>query len=237
MRCAWIAIAVLSACTDASTMMGDPDAAGGPDAPGGVDAPEGPGLPTAAELRAALATCDPVVGGAYAKDSGGAATVSICGGAGFVHWTADLDIDCDGKESAQCNLDTDPYFMDSTAAVDSAGDPLDAAALPFVVLPGRGTRWDYRDSGLAMGSVFAVVYGDRVAYGVAGDVGPAAIIGEASYGMAVALGIDPDPSSGGTDDDVLYIGFTGDDAEADPIEDHDLAAALGAQLARARVVP
>lgn len=227
-------VASLPACTPEEIMeMEGPDAMETPS----PDAPAERGPPTAAELRAAVATCDMVIGGPFAADSGDTANISICGRTGFVHWTADMDIDCDGKETPQCNLDTDPYFMDATAAVDSNGDPLDSAGLPFVVVPLRTTRFDYRAAGLAMGSVFAVVYGDRVEYGVAGDLGPGAIIGEASYAMAVSLGIDPDPSTGGTDEDVIYIGFTGDSAEIDPIEDHAAAVALGESLARSLVAP
>jgi hypothetical protein len=84
-----------------------------------------------------------------------------------------------------------------------------------------------------MGSVFVVIYNDGLQYGVAGDVGPTALIGEASYRMAELLGIDPDPRTGGTDDPVAYIGFTGADAVVDPIEDPQRAVSLGIEKARA----
>ncbi len=197
------------------------------------DAPAGP--PTAAQLLARIANCDLVIGGPFALDSGGPATVSICGLPNAVFWKAELDVDCDGKMSAQCNLTTDPAYQNQTAATDSNGDPLDAAALPYVVVPGKSTRFDYRAAGLAMGSVFVVIYKDGVQYGVAGDVGPTSIIGEASYRMAELLGIDPDPRTGGTDEPVAYIGFTGMAAIVDPIEDHDRAISLGLELATALV--
>lgn len=215
---------MLAACGDDATM--DPE---GPDA--AIDGTVAPGDPTAAQLSALLATCTKV-GGTYAKDSGGAATVDICGLTGAVFWKADMDVDCDGKMSAQCNLQTDPDYMDQTAATDSHGDALDAAALPYVVVPGTSTRWNYRTAGLAMGSVVAVIYGDHLAYGVLGDVGPVAIIGEASYGMAQALTIDPDPSNGGTDMEVAYIAFTGTGAEVDVIEDHAMAVSVGVAHAK-----
>lgn len=197
-----------------------------PDAPG--DLP-----PSAAELLERLASCDAIVGGPYASDDSLPADVSICGLPSAVFWTSDLDIDCDGKMTEQCNPSTDPAYQDQTAAVDSSGDPLDAAALPFVVIPGRSERFDFRDAGLAMGSVVAVIFEDQVEYGVLGDVGPREIIGEASYRMAELLGIDPDPSTGGTEAGVSYIAFTGDDAVVDVIEDHAMAVALGTQQARA----
>jgi len=198
-----------------------------PDATGGGDAP---GVPTAADLLAKLATCDPVAGGPFAADSGGTADVSICSYAGALFWKADLDVDCDGKETPQCNLTTDPAFQAQTAATDSNGDFLDAAALPFVVVPGISSRFDFTAAGLAMGSVVAVIYQDRVEYGPLGDIGPTAIIGEASYAMAAALGIDPDPSTGGVESGVAYIAFPNTDVA--PIESHDAAVQLG--IARAR---
>ncbi len=129
--------------------------------------------------------------------------------------------------STQCNPSTDPSYMDQTAATDSNGDPLDAATLPFVVIPGRGTRFDYVDAGLGMRSVVAVIYDGKVEYGVLGDVGPQAIIGEASYRMAELLGIDPDPSTGGVESGVAYIAFLGTESKVEVIEDHDAAVALG----------
>jgi hypothetical protein len=200
------------------------------------DAPDMMGPPTAQQLRDKLATCN-VIGGPYAKDSGGAATVDICGLTGAVFWVSEMDVDCDGVMTTKCSLQTDPAYQNQTAATDSNGDPLDAAALPYVVVPGKSTRWDYKAAGLSMGSVFAVVYKDGVQYGVAGDVGPTSIIGEASYRMAELLGIDPDPRIGGTDEPVAYIGFTGADAIVDPVEDHDRAVSLGIEKARALIGP
>lgn len=187
--------------------------------------------PTAAELVDRIASCDQVVGGPYAAGSSQPANISVCGLPNAVFWTADLDVDCDGKVSTKCNLMTDPWFMGQTAGTDSSGDPLDAAALPYVVIPGRSTRFDYRATGLAMGSVVAVVHGDAVVYGVLGDVGPTAYIGEASYRMAELLGIDPDPRVGGTADEVSYIAFTGDGARVEIMEDHEEATSLGVVLA------
>lgn len=208
-----VALAFLIAC-------GGGDPAVDPDA---MPVPDAAGLPTADQLLARIATCD-VVGGPFDSDEG---DVSICGFPGAVAWTADMDIDCDGQESEQCNLGTDPSYMDQTAASDSNGDPLDPATLPFVVIPGRGARFDYIDAGLGMRSVVAVIFDGKVEYGVLGDVGPQAIIGEASYAMAVKLGIDPDPSTGGVSGGVAYIAFTGAESKVSVIEDHDEAIALG----------
>lgn len=220
-----VALGLLVACGGDPT--NGPDA-GDPDGSG--DTP--PGLPTAAELLARIATCDQVVGGTYATDTGAPSNISICGFPEAVAWKADLDVDCDGKMTAKCNLTTDPDFMNQTAATDSMGNPLDASALPFVVIPGRGSRFDYRAAGLDMGSVVGVIFNDHVEYGVLGDIGPTAIIGEASYRMAEILGIDPDPSTGGADSGVAYIAFTGAAAMVNVIEDHAEANTLGIERAK-----
>jgi hypothetical protein len=195
-------------------------------------ASDAPGPPTAAELLGKLATCNKV-GGNYATDSGGAQTIEICGLPSAVFWKADLDVDCDGKTSTQCNTTTDPSYQNQTSATDSQGNPLDAATLPYVVVPLPSTRFDYTAGGLALGSVIAVIYNDHVEYGVFGDEGPSSIIGEASYRMAQLLGIDPDPSTGGADSGVAYIAFTGASAIVPVIEDHDMAVQLGIAKARA----
>jgi hypothetical protein len=230
-----VALIALAGCGGAVGMMatGDDDMV---DAAITIDAmPDAPvGLPTAAELLAKVATCNSI-GGLYSPNSGEPGTVSICSLPNAVFWKADLDVDCDGKMSSYCNLETDPDYQNQTTTTDSHGAALDAAALPYVVVPGHSTRWDYRASDLQFGSVFAVIYHDTVVYGVFGDLGPTAIIGEASYALAAALGIDPDPSTGGVDSGVTYIAFTGTSAVASPIESPDAAIAIGVDRARALI--
>jgi Fungal chitosanase of glycosyl hydrolase group 75 len=192
----------------------------------------GGGAPTPADLLALTQSCNQVSNGFYAPDSGETANIPICGLTGAVYWKADMDIDCDGKMSMQCNINADPDYQDQTSAVDSHGDPLDSANLPFVVVPLASSRFDYKAAGLKLGSVILVIYNGKLNYGVFGDEGPSSIIGEASYAMANSLGIDPDPSTGGVDSGVTYIAFTGAGAIQSPIEDHDGAVTLGQSLAR-----
>jgi hypothetical protein len=208
--------------------------AGGDAGGGGADAG---GAPGAEQILAALTGCDQVSSGLYAVDDGEPETVPVCGLAGAVFWKSDLDVDCDGLETDACNLGTDPAFQADTSAHDSNDQPLDAAALPYVVVPVPSDRWAPSDSDLHIGAVVAVVHADRVEYAVWGDSGPAGIIGEASYAAAADLGIDPDPSTGGTDDEVAYVAFTGEGAVVDPIEDHAAAQALGQELAAALIQP
>jgi hypothetical protein len=117
--------------------------------------------PSAQQLLSAIATCTDTVAGPFAKDNCGAATVNICRKNMALFWTADMDIDCDGKRSTQCNADTDPSYMGQTSIEDSKGDPLDAATLPFVVLPRMTDEFDFRDFNITTGMVAAIIYKDK----------------------------------------------------------------------------
>jgi hypothetical protein len=217
----WVVLFAIAGC-------GSSDANSPPDA----STPDSPADPTAAELLGKLATCNKV-GGDYATDAGLTQNIPICGLTSAVFWKADMDIDCDGKQTTQCNPTTDPSYQNQTSATDSHGNPLDAANLPYVVVPLPSTRFDYSAAGLAFGSVIAVIYQDKVEYAVFGDEGPSSIIGEASYATAMALGIDPNPSTGGVDSGVAYIAFTGASAVDPVIEDHAMAVQIGIAKARA----
>ncbi|WP_328906709.1 glycoside hydrolase family 75 protein [Streptomyces sp. NBC_00234] len=188
------------------------------------------GSVSAAALLAEVRSCTRISKGKYRTDQGRRATVPVCGKNGAVFWKADMDIDCDGRSTKACNKKTDPYFLPETAFQSSRGKPLDSAALPFVVVPGPGPLWDYRASGIKGGGVVAVIHRNRVRYAVVGDTGPAGVIGEASYASAKALGIDPDPTSGGVASGVTYILFK--NSRVSPIESHRAAVTAGTALAR-----
>ncbi|MGW8952070.1 glycoside hydrolase family 75 protein [Streptomyces sp. NPDC055709] len=188
------------------------------------------GSVTARELLAEVSSCSRISDGFYQTDADEDESVAVCGTREAVFWKADMDIDCDGWPSEECNSDTDPYFQPETAYADSVGDPLDSAELPFIVVPAASSLWDYNESGIRGGSVAAVIYRNRVMYGVVGDAGPSELIGEASYAMADALGIDPDPHAGGASSGVTYIVFR--DSKASPIESHRAATTIGDRLAR-----
>jgi len=187
-----------------------------------------------AKLLALTSSCNQISNGLYSLNAGDPGTVPICGLTNAFFWKADMDIDCDGKQTTQCNLQADPDYQNQTAATDSKGNPLDAANLPYVVFPGKSTKFDAAANGLKLGDVILVYYKGQIEYAVYGDVGPSADIGEASYATAQALGIDPDPSNGGVDGpDVLYVAFPG--ALVSPIEDHAKAVSVG-QAALAKLL-
>lgn len=205
----------------------------GPESDAGMDGDAGPSGPTAAELLTATAAC-PTIAGAplYALDSGGTASVELCEGSGALWFRADLDIDCDGGRAATCLAD--PDYLPDTAFGDSTGHAIDANTVPFVVLPGVRAGFDYRSYGLRGGQSVAVIYGDRVLYGVLGDVGPSTSIGEASYAMAEALGVSPSPTTGGIDlAEVTYVFFEGAANRVAPLESRAEAARIGAAAASA----
>ena len=206
--------------------------AGGGDASDAVPAPDAPAdagsAPTAAQLLALTKTCASVQSAhAYATDDGAPMNVDICGLDGAVFWTADMDVDCDGRNvgDGKCPGD-DCCYLPATAFTTKTGQYLAASVTPYVVIP-----TDFRPPGLTGGNVVAVIYGGKVQYAVFGDTGPDNIIGEASYACAAALGIDPDPLTGGTDGPVTYIAFLGSGAIPPDIEDQTATRQLGETLA------
>jgi hypothetical protein len=229
-------LALLAPATPSVTVRSSPAAAGASasrKATAGASASRKEGGVRAADLLTRVRECTPVSRGRYRTDDDMPATVPVCGTDEAVFWTADMDIDCDGRPSSRCNSGTDPLFSDATAYQQSDGRYLSAESLPYIVVPGVSALWDYRAHGVGGGSVAAVVYGDRVQYAVVGDIGPREIIGEASYATAKALGIRPDPHGGGTPSGVTYIVFK--NSRATPIESHASAVSVGERLARAFV--
>ena len=186
--------------------------------------------PSASQLLAKTNSCRQISNGKYKTDEDvSAKTVAVCDANGAVFWKADMDIDCDGQRTTQCNENTDCCFQADTAFHQSNGQPLNAATLPYIVVPSSSSIWKYASSGLKGAGSCAVIYNGKVAYTVIGDTGPTQIIGEASYATAKALGINPDPSNGGTDSGVTYICFK--NSTVSPIENHSAAVTKGESLA------
>jgi hypothetical protein len=161
------------------------------------------------QLRAKTQKCDPVSPGRYTTHDDPAASVPICRSGSAYFWTAGMSIDCDGITTAHCNAQVDPAYQAQTLCLSPDGRFLAADRTPYFVLPIPSWRFDYQGAGITPGSVGAVVYDNKVVYGVFADVGPASAIGEASYATATALGISPDPVHGGVSSGVTYIVFPG----------------------------
>ncbi|WP_433219202.1 ricin-type beta-trefoil lectin domain protein [Dactylosporangium sp. CS-047395] len=163
--------------------------------------------PSASQLLAKTQTCNQVSNGKYATDDGGAATVAICKSGSAYFWSADMDIDCDGIGTSHCNASTDPWYQAQTSFTTSNGSYFTSESTRYYVIPLPSSRFDYGANGIRPGAVAAVVYNNQVAYAVFADEGPDNIIGEGSYALATALGIDPNPATGGTAGPVTFIVF------------------------------
>ncbi|WP_116046863.1 peptidoglycan-binding protein [Amycolatopsis palatopharyngis] len=187
--------------------------------------------PTGDQLSGAVQNCtEQISNGKYGERSGRSRTVPVCATGNAVHWRSGMTIDCDGQRTTNCNKSTDPYFQPATSFPQSDGKPLIADKLPFVVVPQASSTWNHDRSGVPGGTVVAVVYKGKVVYAVVGDRGPKDAIGEGSYALAKALGINPNPRTGGISGKVVdYIAFPG--VTAKPIENHADAVSKGQRAA------
>ena len=186
--------------------------------------------PNPSDVFSLTETCIPLEGTDKFKtdDNTTTAIVPMCQLKGAIWFKADMDIDCDGGSTITCKEDR--TYLPDTSCVTSSGEPLDAAKLPFIVLPQNSNGWRDLDYDIGCGTVAAVIYNGKVEFGIVGDRGPEGVVGEASYAMAERLGVNPDPNSGGTASGVTYIVFTGSNAVARSTENHDRAVEIGGSL-------
>lgn len=178
---------------------------------------------TAEDIRSFATGGSPVSKSMYKE--GSTSPVPVMKKNGAVYWHSGMSIDCDGQPGSRCNQTTDPWFQSQTAWNQSDGRPLKAEVLPFVVIPLPSEIWNYADSGIKGGDLVVMAYKDEYVFGVVGDLGPSHRIGEASYAAASALGISPNPKTGGTANGVTYVVFPG--ASVRPIEDTAVSNSLG----------
>ena len=206
------------------------------------------GSPAAAKLVALTKDCSEANKiasdtGKFQTDAG--KTVHVCalkGGTGntggAVYYTADMDIDCDGKSSTHCpgmGADADPSYYNQTAFSGPNSSSLTSENTPYVVVPEEVTYPNF-DQNQGGGNIIAVIYKDQIEFAVwgdtiqyqAGDKGEP--IGEASVRAAVGLGIPSSPASGGVGSGVTYIAFAGPGAQPKDMEDLAEVQALGTKL-------
>jgi hypothetical protein len=194
----------------------------------------GRAAPTADQLLAKLSVnCHAVTKKPLRPANDAPRSVPVCGMKGAVYAQTGLLVDCDGQRTAACNENTDCCFQNDTAFHQSDGQPLNAAALPYIVLPEDSGNWHWRGQGIDGGSVAAVIYHHRLTYAVVGDTDVPDKVPQGSYATAKALGMSPDPRNGGVDSGVTYIVF--ENAKADPIESHGCAVSVGQRAAEAFV--
>jgi len=184
--------------------------------------------PSAEEILKLLNNCKKV-GGDYNMEKYVPAAIPICKLKGAYYWKADMSVDCDGIASDQCNVNTDSDYQNHTTLTTSTGEPLNAATLPYAVIPQPSGRWDYRVNNIKLGAVVVVIYNGQVRYGVFGDTGGPDIIGEASYAMVKSFGLNPNPNINAVPTiAVTYIVFPG--SHVSPVESHEAAMVLGVRL-------
>ncbi|OLB67162.1 MAG: hypothetical protein AUI10_00830 [Actinobacteria bacterium 13_2_20CM_2_72_6] len=190
--------------------------------------------PSASQLLARVSKgCTKVSKGNYKSDDETSANISICkAGSAFV-WKADMDIDCDGVTTKNCNKNTDCCYQNQTSFETSKGKPFQADSTHYFVIPLPSSRFSYTKSGIKPGTTAAVIFNGKVVYAVFADEGPNNIIGEASYATARDLGIDPNPKSGGVDSGVTYIVFP--NSVPSPVESNSAINAKGSAAANAFV--
>ncbi len=184
-------------------------------------------------LSRASKGCTKVSKGNYKSDSETSANISICkAGSAFV-WKADMDVDCDGIRTNNCNKQKDPWYQGQTSFQTSKGKSFQADLTHYYVIPLPSSRFSYQKSGIKPGSVAAVIFKNKMVYAVFADEGPSDIIGEASYATVRDLSVNPDPKNGGTDGPVTYIVFPGQ--VPNPVENNGTIDAKGAAAATAWV--
>ena len=150
---------------------------------------------------------------------GGKKILKLPGGALYVD--ADMDIDADGSPRARI---LDPCCGQLTTSFSFRGPRgreifVNAEVVPYVVLPGNNRRPRdrfFRQMGLAVGDVAAVIHRDKIEFALFADVGPVDKIGEGSIALAQSLGHDPFVTRRGRriigrsiERDVIYIFFPG----------------------------
>lgn len=131
---------------------------------------------------------------------------------GVLYIDADLDTDADGSPRA---LQIDPDSGQQATSLsfdDEEGQSqwVNAEDVPYIVLPLNF----YRQMGIQLGDVAAVIWKNRVVYAIFADEGPENLIGEGSVKLSEALGFDPWEERDGTrqivngiESDVVMIVF------------------------------
>jgi hypothetical protein len=131
-----------------------------------------------------------------------------------LRYVSSMTIDADGAGDAWRG---DPTGQPETSLRYADERSLDPTATAYIVLP---LGFEARHAGVRLGDVAAVRYEGKTAFAIWGDEGPDDQVGEGSIALARALGIDPDPVRGGTDDGVEYTVFprSGDGAPLERAE-------------------
>jgi hypothetical protein len=117
---------------------------------------------------------------------------------GTIFWSSKMAIDADGPAAgvgrlSGSQLDPDTGQNDTTFHFCDTDQGLPSEAVPYIVLPGGTFR---TNTGLAIGDVALIIFKDKIAAAICGDIGPSKKIGEGSIRLHEALHPPaPDPCS------------------------------------------
>ena len=117
---------------------------------------------------------------------------------GTIFWSSKMAIDGDGPAAGSgrlCGTQLDPEDGQNDTSFHFCGTDqgLSSEAVPFIVLPEGTFR---TNTGLELGDVALVIYKDKIAAAICGDIGPSRKIGEGSIRLHEALHPPaPDPCS------------------------------------------
>jgi hypothetical protein len=121
---------------------------------------------------------------------------------GAVFWSSKMAIDADGPSAGpgrRKGKELDPGSGQNDTSLHFAnGKGLPSEAVPYIVLPQLEPHSDQTfDPAVAIGDVAIVIFKDKVAAAICGDLGPASKIGEASIRVHETLQQQgcPDPCS------------------------------------------
>ena len=100
-----------------------------------------------------------------------------------------MAIDADGPAAgvgrlSGSQLDPDTGQNDTSFHFSDTDEGLPSEAVPYIVLPGTTFR---TNTGLAIGDVALVIFKDKIAAAICGDIGPSKKIGEGSIRLHEAL--------------------------------------------------
>ncbi|KAM0418449.1 hypothetical protein ACHAPD_004808 [Fusarium lateritium] len=131
-----------------------------------------------------------------------------------------MDIDCDGANNHAGACANDPTGQGITAFQDTVArygiSDLDANVHPYVVFgnDGDSPSFDPQQHEMKPLSVMAVICDDKLHYGIWGDINGGTSTGEAPISLAELCfpGKGFNGNMGHGENDVLFIGFIGDEA-------------------------
>ncbi|KAJ5771557.1 hypothetical protein N7520_002086 [Penicillium odoratum] len=170
--------------------------------------------------------CNNILAGGFTDAvSGTSHSFAYCGdidGVIYLHGQANggqynnMDVDCDGLNFKGGDCGEDQTGQDETAFKDQLSQygisDLDANVHPYVVF--GNNDFNPQQFGMEPLSVMAVVCNSQVLYSIWGDTNGADSTGEASISLAQMCFPDDDVNgnNGHDQDDILYLGFIGQNA-------------------------